>query len=68
MIPATTAHEASREHILFAMVGASLTLVMTIIAGALLPTEIGVTLAFVVLLAAVGAVGAFLRQILRDPT
>ncbi|HEX2105731.1 MAG TPA: hypothetical protein VHF51_18910 [Solirubrobacteraceae bacterium] len=66
-IPAKPAAEVSAERVLFAMLGASLTLVGTIAGAALLPEAIGVTVALVVLFAALAAVGAFVRTLLRDP-
>jgi hypothetical protein len=49
--PAKPVAEVSAEHMLFAMLAASLTLVGTIAAAALLPEALGVTVALVVLLA-----------------
>jgi hypothetical protein len=64
---ATPVAEVSAERMLLVMLAASLTLVGTIAAAVLLPEALGVTVALVVLFAALGAVGAFVRNLLRDP-
>jgi hypothetical protein len=66
-IPATPVAEVGALHILFAMLAASLTLVGTIAAAALLPEALGVAVALVVLFAALAAVGALVRNLLREP-
>jgi hypothetical protein len=60
-------NELSGEHVLLAMLAASMTLVGAIAAAAQMPEATGVAVAFAALIAVAGAIGVFIGRLLRDP-